>query len=49
MYLAWVVGGELGVVGHDVAIGSVGHKDEFALREGLEDFVEEEFADRESC
>lgn len=47
LHLARVVGGHLRVVGHDIAVGGVGDQDELALREGLEDLVEEEFADRE--
>lgn len=47
LYLARVVDGHLRVVGHDIAVGRVGHENEFSLRKGLEDLVEEEFTDRE--
>lgn len=45
--MARVVDGELWVVGHDIAVGRIGHENEFSLREGLEDLVEEEFTDGE--
>lgn len=48
LYLVGVGRGELRVIGHDIAVGSIGHKDELALREGKEDLVKEKLANRQS-
>lgn len=47
LHLVGVVVRHLRVVAHDVAVGGVGDEDELALGEGLEDALEEVFADGE--
>lgn len=49
LHLVRAVVRQLRVVGHDVRVGGVAHQDELALREGLEDPVEEVLADCERC
>lgn len=43
--LAGELGCHFGIVAHDIAIAGVCDQDEFALREGFKDFLQQEFAD----
>lgn len=49
LHLIGALVGKLRVVCHDIRIARVSHEDEFALREGVEDSVQQEQPDVKSC